>query len=227
MFNSQDWKIKLLYIGFGMFFGCLCTIIGMLSSPATAERNKFEEIECTKLTLIDPLTGKTTADLRTERHGARLYLFGGKDNGGGARIAVDKDGGKLYMFSNEKIGSTHVSVSLGTSADGTGVVKVNHKNGGHTFISATDDGGYVSIYGAKHNKELASIAGSDVGESGVITVSRYDNGKEAGAVQLSANKNGGRLSIYGKTDHSSRVVVGINEYGNGVVSTWDKNGYRQ
>ncbi len=39
MCNSQHWKIKLVYIGFGSLFGCLCTIIGMLASPATAQKN--------------------------------------------------------------------------------------------------------------------------------------------------------------------------------------------
>ena len=223
MFNSQHWKIKLAYATFGL----LCAVIGMLLSPVTAQRDKFQEIECTKLTLIDPITGKTTAELETDEHGGILYLYGAKNNRSAAKLYVDKDGGRLYMFSNEDVGDAHVSAMILTSEDGTGSVSVHQKNGAGTSISAIENGGYMSIYGAKHKKLLASIGVTDDGESGLISVNRYEHGKDIGSAQLSANKNGGRLSIYGKTDHSSRVVVGINEYGNGVVSTWDKNGYRQ
>lgn len=86
MFNSQHWKIKLVYIGFGSLFGCLCTIIGMLASPATAQRDKFQEIECTKLTLIDPLTGKSTAVLWTGAHGGQFELNGGNENTGASNL---------------------------------------------------------------------------------------------------------------------------------------------
>lgn len=228
MFNSLNWKIKLVYIGVGSLFGCLCTIIGMLASPATAQRNKFQEIECTKLTLIDPITGKITAELRTDEHGGLLYLFGSNENRGGVRLGVDNDGGGLTMFSNLKIGSAHVSASMGTSKEGAGVVSINHKNGGGVFISATKrGGGFLHTKGANHDNSLVSIGITDDRDGGLISVNRYEHGREIGSAQLSANRNGGRLSIYGKTDDNSRVVVGINEYGNGVVSTWDKNGYRQ
>ena len=49
----QNWKVKLVYIGFGTVFGCLCTIMGMLASSVTAQRDKFGEIECTKLAVVD------------------------------------------------------------------------------------------------------------------------------------------------------------------------------
>lgn len=32
--------------------------------------------------------------------------------------------------------------------------------------------------------------------------------------------------MFGKGHETSRVAIEINEYGNGTVSTWDKNGYR-
>jgi len=199
----------------------------MLASPATAQRDEFQEIECTRLTLIDPLTGRTSAELRTDLHGGLLFLYGAKDNRGGAKLAVDKHGGQLLMFSNEKVGGSHVSAALGTAEDGTGRFSVDHKNGGHVFMSVADEGGFVSIYGAQHKKILAGIGVSDDGEGGLIDVNRYDHGKKISRAELLTDKNGGRLNVFGKVDNESRVVVGINEYGNGVVSTWDKNGYRQ
>ena len=42
---------------------------------------------------------------------------------------------------------------------------------------------------------------------------------------LDITEHGGRVHLQGKGE--GKVVVAINEYGNGAVSTWDKNGYRQ
>ena len=228
MFNTGSWKQKAGLMALGSVF----TIIGMMFAigmlpSVTAQRDKFGDIECTKLTLVDSLTGKTTAKLETDEHGGLLYLFGSKQNRGAAKLVVDKNGGRLFMFSNENKGSTHISAALLTSEDGTGSFGVHHKNGGKTFMSATENGGYVSIYGSNPKKLLASIGVTDDGESGLISVYRYDRGMKTGAAQLTANKNGGRLDVFGKADDTSRAAVSINEYGNGVVSTWDKNGYRQ
>lgn len=228
MFNTGSWKQKAGLMALGSVF----TIIGMLFAfgmlpSVTAQRDKLGDIECTKLTLIDALTGKTTAKLETDEHGGLLYLYGANDNRGSAKLTMDLHGGKLVMFSNEKVGDAHISAALYTLENGTASFSVNHKNGGKVFMSATDDGGFVSINGANHNKILASIGVTDDGESGLISVKRYDHGKQIGAAQLKANQYGGLLSIYGKTDNESRVTVGMNEYGNGAISTWDKNGYRQ
>ena len=45
-----------------------------------------------------------------------------------------------------------------------------------------------------------------------------------GAV-LATDEHGGRVVVSGK-DGKMRVAVGVNADGNGVVNTWDKNGYR-
>ena len=228
MFNTGNWKQKAGLMALGSVFTIIGILfaIGMLPS-VTAQRDKFQEIECTKLTLIDPLTGRTTAELRTDVHGGLLSLYGAKENRGAAKLVVDKHGGGLIMFSNENKGSTHISAALLTSEDGTGSFGVHHKNGGKTFISATDLGGFVSVYGANHNESLARIGVPVDGESGLINVNRYDRGKRIGADQLKTDQYGGDLSIYGKVDGKSRVAVGINEYGHGAVSTWDRNGYLQ
>ena len=150
MFNTGSWKQKAGLMALGSVF----TIIGMLFAigmlpSVTAQRDKFGEIECTKLTLIDPLTGKITAELRTDVHGGLLYLFGSNENRGMVTLEADKHGGRLTMFSNEKVGATHVSASMWTSEDGTGVVAIRHKNGGKVLVSATSLGGFMSIMGKR------------------------------------------------------------------------------
>ena len=49
MFSREHWQIKLVYAG----FGALLLFIGMLLSPVTAQRDKFGEIECTSLAVVD------------------------------------------------------------------------------------------------------------------------------------------------------------------------------
>ena len=46
-----------------------------------------------------------------------------------------------------------------------------------------------------------------------------------GKAGLSVNEYGGRVDVSGK--RRGKVAMGITEYGNGIVNTWDKNGYRQ
>ena len=69
-----------------------------------------------------------------------MHLFGSKQNRGAAKLVVDKNGGRLFMFSNEKVKvATHISASMGTSEDGTGSgLEFDHKNGGGVFMSATE-----------------------------------------------------------------------------------------
>ena len=43
---------------------------------------------------------------------------------------------------------------------------------------------------------------------------------------MKADDYGGHVHVTGKGDDNSRAGMGVNEYGNGAVNTWDKNGYR-
>ena len=46
------------------------------------------------------------------------------------------------------------------------------------------------------------------------------------AVRLGYTEYGGRVDVFNKQGEN-RAVMSVNEHGNGAVSTWDKNGYRQ
>ena len=43
---------------------------------------------------------------------------------------------------------------------------------------------------------------------------------------MDVHEHGGRFGVFGRGSSKSRASMGVNEYGNGAVSTWDKNGYR-
>ena len=185
----QNWKDKLAYIGFGTLFGCLCTIIGMLASPVTAQRDKFGEIECTGLNVI----GKDgqLVSLSTDEQGGAVTVYA-KDGKSGVSLHVRENGGALIMVYNE---DTDASVFI-YSSDDSGKMEV-HGKGGIAVIGGTEHGGYVKIEGK--NKESTAI--------------------------LTGGGHGGLLSLEGKGE--GKVVIGFDDYGNGGISTWDKNGNRQ
>ena len=60
------------------------------------------------------------------------------------------------------------------------------------------------------------IIGSDE-DGGSVTVWGYKRPTGVPSALLSLHEKKGEL----------RALMGVNEYGNGVVATWDKNGYRQ
>ena len=60
------------------------------------------------------------------------------------------------------------------------------------------------------------IIGSDE-DGGSVTVWGYKRQTGVPSALLSLSEKKGEL----------RALMGVNEYGNGVVATWDRNGYRQ
>ena len=71
-------------------------------------------------------------------------------------------------------------------------------------------------------KIVAAIFSGEHG--GVVGV--YDNKGQA-VVGIDSGEHGGLVEVYGRGDSKGQAVMGVNEYGNGTVRTWDKNGYRQ
>ena len=110
--------------------------------------------------------------------------------------------------------------------NGEGVVSVSNKDG---VVSARmgidEDGGLVSVHGKDAGGAAirgAVLMGINEG-GGAVYVYDKDGGKR---VQMASTENGGAVHVYGKGSAGSRAAMGVNEYGNGAVSTWDNNGYR-
>lgn len=66
-----------------------------------------------------------------------------------------------------------------------------------------------------------------IGKRGAKVSVVGEEGSKSGSVAMSVDSHGGLVSVYGKGSSTSRAIMGVDEYGNGVVGTWDKNGYRQ
>ena len=89
------------------------------------------------------------------------------------------------------------------------------------------DGGRVSVY-----KDGGETEGKIKTLDQLITESGRDLIKEWAVDLKGDNANGGSVNVYNKACLSSepnllRATMAVNEYGNGAVSTWDRNGYRQ
>ena len=85
-------------------------------------------------------------------------------------------------------------------------------------IFASEYGAGIFIY---DEYIIPEVMISTAGDGGRVAV--YDG--ERGA-KMGTNEYGGFVSVYGRGNGYSRVNMGVNEYGNGAVSTWDKNRYR-
>ena len=77
----------------------------------------------------------------------------------------------------------------------------------------------MSVYG---KDEKSGVLVSTGEHGGAISVHGRDGKSQAA---LSVSEHGGHVQVNGKSE--GVAVMSINEYGNGGVSTWDKNGYRQ
>ena len=102
-----------------------------------------------------------------------------------------------------------------------GQLKIGEKTGTQIIaaMAASDNGGVITV-GDKETKRSVTLA--IVGDGGMLSVA----GKDGGRVDIAVDKYGGRIGIFGKGGNKERAGIGVNEYGNGTIGLWDKNGYR-
>ena len=170
----RTYKQKLAYIALG---GVLM-LIGMIASnvflPSLfAQRDKFGEIECTSLRVVDA-RGKTQVRLIASEHHAPIAVFNkngelcvgiGTDVQGGAVILYDKDYNKgdkstASLFINEHGGVVHIkgkrdaSAQLNIDEHGAGLVISGHYDSkGNVSIGINEKGnGVMSTYDKNGNR---------------------------------------------------------------------------
>ena len=101
----------------------------------------------------------------------------------------------------------------------TSLAIVDADGDAQVIIGKSEYGGVVAVNG----KDRESTASLTIHEHGGQVAVAGKDGKMYGA--LAIIEHGGYIQVYGKGEGAA--AMGINEYGNGAVSTWDKNGYRQ
>ncbi len=159
-------------------------------------------------------------------------------SGGDGRIAALRPGG-VFVFGEKGKGRAYVTVDeyggyvrvRGKDGGGAAGMAIN-ENGGAVTVSGKDGGGMgmagmlINEYGG-----AVTVSGKDGGvadmsineNGGVVTVRGKDRG---GFAKMATNEYGGSVHVFGEGSKTSRATIAVNEYGNGGVSTWDKNGYR-
>ena len=227
-------KQKLAYIA----IGGLLVATGMIISPLNAQKDKFGEIECTKLTVVDdggtPRVILTTDfhrdynDHLIDRKEAEVFIFADEYSANVSVLNSDNKGGSVTLQTH---GGGGASVTV-YGKNGYGSVEIiSHDLGGHVTITnnegynvgtfkANPDGGYVSVYNRGGTKGTAVLHGGEDG--GYVELIGAADKTQA---KLFVDKYGGVLSVHGKGDSRGYAIMGINKKGNGVISTYDKNGY--
>lgn len=216
MFSVKGLKIKLIYMGFGgiiaiigMLFG-----IGMLSS-VTAQRDKFGEIECTGLSIVDA-QGKAKLVLAIDGYGGLVTAYS-RDGKTRASMGIDGYGGLVEATGR----GGRSKATLGVDGYG-GLVKAFGKDGvSQAFLVINKHGGRIDTYG--NNRESALIDNFtkkfEVVEcTQLVVVDSVGNP----LVVLSGSENGGRVNAYGK-DKGSMAFLGMTEDG-GHVGAIGKGG---
>ena len=229
-------KQKLGYMALGAGILALGIIIGQFVTPDIKAQSNgvFDKITCREIEVIDK-DSKTGIMLTTHERGGLFVLSGkagsvdigttvrggvvsvsGKD-GGSARMMTYKHGGRVEAY-----GKDGGRTEMGTDGFGEQHVYVSGKDGGRVDIGPDEHGGHVQVYG----KGLfdSRIAGMGIAEqSGVVWVL---SGKDYGSARMITDEHGGHVQVL-NNQLEIRAAMGVNEDGNGALSTWDRNGYRQ
>ena len=142
--------------------------MGMLASDVTAQKDKFGNIECTSLRVVDAKGNPK------------------------AVLDVDEDNGRVMVWGK------------------VGILPQVVLHGG-------EHGGRVDVWGMDGRTSLSSNLGL-----GRVVVWGEDGYPKVG---LNVSKHAGRVVVWGRG--KGQATMSIDESGNGVISTWDKNGDRQ
>jgi hypothetical protein len=167
--------------------------------------------------------GKTRASMDAGESGGSISVSSSKDDKIGVMMSVG-DGSMVgadsvvvpYVGVSGKGGKAMMSV-IESGALAGGYVSVSGSAGkANAGMSADETGGVVSVSGNAGN------AGMSVVESGAgVNIS----GK-GGRAMMIVTEYGGSISVYGKGSDKERASMGVNEYGNGAIGLWDKDGYK-
>ena len=126
---------------------------------------------------------------------------------------------KVVTPGNEAVFHVRIAENIVVN-DGSVLVK---SKAGSALMSTTEHGGLVAVRGK--------------GDSGAVMCTTERGGEvllqgkedDDGAALMTVDEHGGGyLAVFGKENDNSNgeVKIGINKYGTGAVSTWDKNGKR-
>ena len=153
------------------------------------------------------------------RDGWRYRWSDSGDGGVAVEIVADEiDGGGVTVWDKHNIFPLAV---MGIGIGGGGEVSVGHiKSGLKASMTAHEQGGSVFMYGKESVSPLASMGVYK--QKGVVSV----GSNAGGSAMISTDEHGGVVAVSGKGSDIIRATTRVDKYGNGEVSTSDKNGHR-
>ena len=135
------------------------------------------------------------------------------------RVGIHGDEYAGIVSTHGKDGKSHAELVTFSRGDGGNVYAVGKDGKSKAELRIDRNGGRVVTTG--NDGKSAAQLGIDE-DGGQVVTTGTDGKSHAG---LGIDKHGGFVQLNGKGQGA--VAIGINEYGNGAVSTSDKNGYRQ
>ena len=188
MFSREHWQIKLVYSG----FGALLLFIGLLLPPVTAQRDKFDQIECRGLKVVDG-EGRSLITLNDSLVVFRgSIIISGENPPGMPAGILSLRGGHVWV-----LGKDGKSVELGIDKH-SGFVQIDGKGESKVAILINEHGGVVAAHG-KDGKSIAELGVDEDG--GFVTV----KGKGEGSVAIGINEYGnGAVSTRDKNGYRQK-----------------------
>ena len=227
-------KQKLGYMALGAGIMALGIIIGQWGTPGIEAQSNgvFDKITCREIEVIDKDSNEAIR-LYTTKHGGDIRMH--SKDGRIASMGINEYGGSVYLSGKGK-GSDGGTVSMYTSEDYASLdVKDRTLSDGGIRMYATDYGGSIKVKG-KGLLDGGAVSIDIDSQGGGVEVS----GK-GGVAAMGTDEHGGRVDVFNRNEQfkhraaisvnnrlfKHRAAMSVNAFGNGAVSTWDKNGYRQ
>ena len=215
--------------------GCVGAVITMavcsfLPHGAQSQSGQFGEIICSELTVVDS-KGKQCVQLKGDLSGRGVVIYNNKEEIV-AVVGGNAHGGTIAVYDNKGQNAAGMS-----SIEHGGGIIVNGSQGQVVAgMISSMHGGKVAVYGKGNAPGMALERHIGIAQMHITThggsVEVYGHEKTAGTqIQASAlmhiTEDGGRVAVDSNGDSEGKAAMEVNRYGNGVVGTWDKNGYRQ
>ena len=140
------------------------------------------------------------------------------------QVGDRSNGGVTLLPGQIIVGSTESVVSIFSMGDLASLTLSSgrERRESKVIITSVSSNGAITVDG------VISVNG----ENGEVEMTTDEQGGRVGVVgkngkaRIATHEQGAAFHLFGKGDQTSCVAMEINEYGNGAVSTWDKNGYR-
>ena len=214
----------------GIVGGIMGSVLtALLVSKLMIGTSRFDTIQCRRLevfgTGLNPVVVVSGDGVEALRYdlGTRSGGLSVDAHKPGVFIGMHGNGGIVELFGRKR---GALAVKLNASSIYGGYVGVIGSDGSWARLAIDEYGGRVGISNKDQDSRVELGIGADgigaygMSHGGYVTVHDRKSG-----VSLKTDEHGGLVEVRGGGE--GQAVMGINEYGNGAVSTWDKNGYRQ